>query len=220
LDGLKDYHDKVRGTPGNFEQVGETFTKLRQLNGIKVKINTVLTKDNQDQIIELMEIVRKWGPDFHSIILLRGDPINPEIELPDGNELHAIGPKIFEILETYDYGKGGMTAHILRNYHRYLWNLSLETMKRKTQVIPCLAGTAHKVVMGNGDVSSCELLPAVGNINDNDWSEIMDSAAFTEQKRSIKNKECYCTHNCAMLDSILFNVGSIPNLMHQKIKRK
>jgi MoaA/NifB/PqqE/SkfB family radical SAM enzyme len=218
LDGLKEHHDKVRGTPGNFDQVWDTFEKLREYKGIKVKINTVLTRDNKDQILELMQLVRKRNPDFHSIILLRGDPIDENVSLPDMNELLEIGPKIFEILETYDYGKGGMTAFILRNYHRYLWNLSLKTLQQRTQVIPCLAGTAHKIVMGNGDVSSCEMLPPVGNINDKGWSEIMDGAAFKEQLQSIKDKKCFCTHNCAMLDSILFNVGSIPHLMHQKIK--
>jgi hypothetical protein len=64
------------------------------------------------------------------------------------------------------------------------------------------------------------MLPSVGNIKDNSWSEIMDSTALKDQIQSIKNKECFCTHNCAMLDSILFNVGSIPKLMYQTVKNK
>lgn len=218
LDGPKDIHDKVRGKKGSYDQVWETFSKLKKIKDLKVKINTVLTAENHDSILPFMEEVRKYQPDFHSIILLRGEPANPELGLPPMEKLLELGPKIFNILETYDYGQSRLTTHILRNYHKYLWNISLKTIRKRTQVIPCLAGKAHMVVMGNGDVSSCEMLPPVGNLKDHSWSEIMKSKALQDQKSYIKNKKCFCTHNCAMLDSILFRPQSIPHLLHEKIR--
>ncbi len=217
VDGLEETHEAIRRAKGNWNQLWDTFEKLRQLGGVKIKVNTVLHKDNLAEIIDLMKEIRRRGPDFHSIILLRGDPMNPDYGLPPVERLREIGPEIFAILETYDYGKGGITARILKHYHRYLWNLSLETIERRTQVIPCLAGQAHMVVLGNGDVSACEMLPAVGNLEHSGWKEILASGAFEAQVRSIKNRECFCTHNCAMLDSILFRPASIPHLVHQRI---
>ncbi len=217
IDGLETTHDAIRKAKGNWNQVWSSFSELRKIDGLSLKINTVLHKDNAAELIPLMEEVRSREPDFHSIILLRGTPLNPEYGLPPIDELHRLAPKIFEILGTYDYGKGGLTARILRNYHRYLWNTSLETIRRKTQVVPCAAGRAHMVVLGNGDVSSCEMLPPVGNLNEQGLDEITSGRRFVRQVDDIKDKKCFCTHNCAMLDSIMFRPASIPQLLHQKI---
>ena len=219
LDGLEQTHEEIRGAKGNWKQVWDTFEMLRERGGVKLKINTVLHKDNCNEIVALMQEVRRRQPDFHSIILLRGDPMNPEFALPPMAVLRELAPQIFSILETYDYGKGAMMAHVLRNYHRYLWNVSMQTIERETQVIPCLAGRAHMVVLGNGDVSSCEMLDPVGNIKEQSWQSIDASNALAVQRRSIRNKDCHCTHNCAMLGSILFRPASLPHLLSETIER-
>ena len=126
--------------------------------------------------------------------------------------------EIFSILETYNYGKNAISSRILRNYHRHLWNISLKTIEEKTQVIPCLAGKAHLVVMGDGSVSSCEMLPSVGNIKAQTLDQIKAGKAFKEQREWIGNKRCHCTHNCAMFDSIFFNPASVPHLIRSEVK--
>jgi MoaA/NifB/PqqE/SkfB family radical SAM enzyme len=212
LDGLKDTHERLRGQPGSWDQVWSTFERLRS-TGVPVKINTVLTKENAGEMIELMRLVRAQGPDFHSVILLRGDPMNPTMGLPPMDELRRLGTEMFAILETYDYGKGGASAGILRNYHRYMWDISLKTLTENRQIIPCLAGKAHMVVYGDGTVSSCEMLDVIGDIKTQSWSEIVKSQAFRDQRRSIGDGKCACTHNCAMLDSILLNPFTLPHLL-------
>lgn len=217
IDGPKEKHEEIRRAKGNWDQVWTTFEKLRQIKKIKIKINTVLNNKNCDKILDLMRFVRQKEPDFHSIILLRGEPMSPEFDLPSFTKLESLAPKIFEILATYDYGKGGVVGGILRNYHRYLWNTSLRTLKEKTQVIPCVAGRAHMVVLGNGDVSSCEMLTPVGNIQRQGWNEIMMSESMKQQKSDIRAKKCHCTHNCAMFDSIVFRLASLTHLIHESI---
>lgn len=217
LDGMRDKHDQIRHHPGSWDQVWHTFEQLRNLGGISVKINTVLSQENASEILDLMHEVRRREPDFHSIILLRGDPINPTFGLPSVEELHRLAPEIFAILSTYNYGRNAISAHLLRNYHKYLWNVSVRTLQEKTQVIPCLAGLAHMVVWGNGEVSSCEMLPSVGDIQTQTWEEIKNSDRLQQQLRDIKAKKCHCTHNCAMFDSILFNPKNVVQLLHQKV---
>ncbi|MEW5852966.1 MAG: radical SAM protein [Myxococcota bacterium] len=213
VDGLKDTHNRIRGEAESWDRLWATFEALQRLPGIRVKINTVLCKENQHEILELMEDVLRRGPDFHSIILLRGSPIDPTFGLPDLKTLRRLEGPIFEILAQYDYGQSRLVSHVLRNYHRYLWSTSLRTLEQRTQVIPCLAGTAHAVVMGNGDVSSCEMLAPVGNVKEQAWQELWHGDAMDAQRKSIANKECHCTHNCAMLDSILFRPASYPHLV-------
>lgn len=67
-----------------------------------------------------MEEVYNRGVDFHSVILLRGDPLNKAVHFPSTDELRTLGKQMSEILGRYDYGKGTLSAHILKNFHRYL----------------------------------------------------------------------------------------------------
>jgi MoaA/NifB/PqqE/SkfB family radical SAM enzyme len=217
LDGLRDMHDLIRGTEGNWDQVWGTYEKLRALGGLSIKITTVINTLNYDEILPLMDEVKQRGVDFHSVILMRGAPLDPTMTLPDLEALRKIGPPIFERLEKYDYGRSPLSAYLLRNFHRLLWNTSLDTIDQETQIIPCLAGQSHAVVMGDGGLSSCEMLPAVGNLRTHGLNEILASAAFREQVEDIRNKKCHCTHNCAMLASIFFNPKNFPKLIHQKV---
>ena len=212
VDGLEETHDRIRHQKGSWQQIWKTLEAIKALGGISVKINSVLNAENAHEIIDLMKVVRKYEPDFHSIILLRGDPMNPSLGLPTMAELHRLAPAIFDILETYDYGRNKIAARILRNYHRYLWKTSLQTIEQQTQVIPCLAGLAHQVVWGDGRVSPCEMLDPVGSLQTQTLKEITSSPAWQQQLEDIKAKKCHCTHNCAMFDSIFFNPANFPHL--------
>src|SRR5262245_42664322 len=219
LDGLETTHDRLRQQPGNYQQVWKTFAALRKLDAsINIKITTVITNKNLEEILPLMRVVREHEADFHSVILLRGTPPSPDVALPPLDALRRLGPEMFAILESYRYGRSRLSARILRNYHRYLWNVSLDTLERQTQAIPCYAGRSHMVVWGDGSISSCEMLAPVGNLKDARFRDVLESAPLRAQVRSIRNKECPCTNNCAMLTSILFNPASLPHLVHEPIR--
>ncbi|MGH7786542.1 MAG: radical SAM protein [Candidatus Binatia bacterium] len=219
LDGLEATHDRLRGAPGNYRQVWEAYEAIRAFDPrINIKMTTVISNKTYDDILPLMHVVRERRVDFHSVILLRGTPPVPDLVLPPMADLRRLGPPMFEILAGYAYGRSRLSARILRNYHRFLWNVSLEILERQAQVIPCFAGRSHMVVWGDGDVSSCEMLPAVGNLRQQSFAEIQAGAPFQAQVRSIRNRECHCTHNCAMLTTILFNPANLPQLLHQPIQ--
>ena len=206
LDGLEETHNKIRRQANSWQKVWETFEKVRAL-GFPVKINTVISTSNYDELIPLMRYVRERGPDFHSIILLRGDTIDPDCVLPSLEKLRELAAPMFEILDSYSFGREGFASRVMQNYVRTLWNVSLQTIEEERQVMPCQAGKFHRVVYGNGDVSSCEMLPPVGNVRQKSWHDIVASDEFRTQVRSIERGECHCTHNCAMLGSILFRPG-------------
>ena len=219
LDGLEDTHDRLRGAPGNYRQVWDTYDAIRTLDPkINIKITTVITNKNFAEILPLMHVVRDHRADFHSVILLRGTPPTADTTLPPLPELRRIGPQISDILAGYEYGRSSISARILRNYHRFLWNVSLDILEQQTQVIPCYAGRSHLVVWADGNVSACEMLAPVGNVKEHALPVVLKSKAFRAQQDSIRRKECHCTHNCAMLTSILFNPVNLPQLLHQPIR--
>jgi MoaA/NifB/PqqE/SkfB family radical SAM enzyme len=212
IDGFKETNDRLR-KEGSWDAAWETFEAVRRLKNISVKINTVLSKENCTEIVEFMKEVRSRGPDFHSVILLRGKSDDGAMELPTLEELRELIPEMLEVLGEYDYGRNPLMARILRNYHRYAWKISYETLVEKRQVIPCLAGTAHMVLYADGSISTCEMLPVVGNLKMQSWSEIMRGDRFQAQLKYIKAGKCHCTHNCVLLDSVLFNPRSLLKLL-------
>lgn len=216
LDGLEKTHNTVRKNDQSWEKVWKTFEALKKVKNIKTRFITVIHNQNYHEIIPLMKLIQERGADFHSVILLRGQTLDSHVKLPSFEDLDKLAIEIFKILEKYNYGTDNLSAKILRNYHRYLWKVSMETLRKQDQIVPCLAGKSHLVVWGNGDVSSCEMLPSIGNIRESEIDKITEGDAFRSQVESIKKKECNCTHNCAFVTSIFYNPKKWPQLVYQK----
>jgi sulfatase maturation enzyme AslB (radical SAM superfamily) len=214
LEGFQKTNDRLR-REGSWETVWKTFEQLRAIQGVSVKINTVLRRENADELLGFMREVRRRGPDFHSVILLRGDTADASQQLPDPQHLAELVPGILEEIDRYTYGRSRLMSGILRNYHRHAWDIALRTLAERRQVIPCLGGCAHSVVWADGTVSPCEMLPAVGSLHDAPLSVIRRSADWQHWRESIRRGECWCTHNCALLDSVFFNPVQLYRLLVQ-----
>ena len=161
-----------------------------------------------------MAYVRNHLPvDYHGLLLLRGNPINPRYRLPSAEKLRAIGEGMQPIQKSYRFGRTGLLSSVIRNYQGLKWDIQLRTLDEKTQVIPCLGGQAHIVIYANGDVAPCEILPSVGNIRRQPIKEILASRAMAEAVASIRRKDCHCTHDCNMQENILFNPKHFPQLL-------
>ncbi|MBT1072501.1 radical SAM protein [Pelotalea chapellei] len=216
IDDIKEEHDRLRGQAGAWDRAWQTFEALRALQ-VPVKINTVLTKNNLTRMPELMAYVSTRKPDFHSVIFHRGISRDPEVGLPEVDELKRLASVALQILGSYGYGQNRVKARILRNYHRLLWTTSIRIVEEGRQVIPCLAGSAHLVVHADGGVSPCEMLPTVGNVRETTLADILAGERFRRQCASIRANGCHCTHNCALMDSLLFRPVSFLQLLHQPL---
>ncbi len=215
IDGMPETHDEIRQKKGSFDQLSKTYELIRKnFPELRIKINTVLNNRNLQEIIPLMKRVQEeMKPDFHSILFLRGSPINPDYRLPDTKEIRALEDRIFEIQQEYLYGRKGVLSDIQRNYQWIKREVANQIVEKNTQVIPCLGGQAHVVVYANGDVAPCELLSRVGSIRKTPLLEILNGPAWEKAVKGIKAKECNCTHDCNMVENVLFNFNLYPQLL-------
>src|SRR5215467_3002020 len=100
LDGLRETHDFLRGVPGNFEKALESARLLRKLKrsfGLRliVNINTVITRDNLDEILPLAELIRaELLADGHYFNLIRGDAKDPGLKKVEREKLREIYSKL------------------------------------------------------------------------------------------------------------------------------
>ena len=82
--------------------------------------------------------------------------------------------------------------------------------KENAYQFPCLAGKVSVVVDELGNVYACELLKdPIGNLASQSFKEIWFGDEGVKLSNSITESKCYCTHECAMSSSILFNPSKL-----------
>ncbi len=214
IDGTEETHDVIRAKKGSFAKLKESFFEARkQFPDLRIKINTVLNERNVDELIDLMELVYSdFRPDYHGILFLRGSPINKEYRLPEVAKIEKLEDQIFAIQQKYHYGRKGLMGRITKNYQSIKREIANKIIEEKTQTIPCFGGRVHLVVYADGRVAPCELLPHVGSIRATPIREIVEGLGWKQAVERIQRKQCHCTHDCNMMENILFNFTLYPRL--------
>ena len=94
LDGLKDVNDEIRGS-GSFENAVQTIKNVTKIKNVTTKVNTVICNQNFSGLLPLMEYVQPLGVQYHSLILMRGQPMDKGYTLPPIKDLYEVTDKIF-----------------------------------------------------------------------------------------------------------------------------
>lgn len=113
IDGCKESNDINRGR-GTYDQIIEAIECLYE-NRINFQTNTVLTKNNQNAIDEIMELAIKYGFKAQFAILRKEDSPNEQINLSD----EAIKEALKKIL---DYKKKGYPIFFSYNSYKNALN--------------------------------------------------------------------------------------------------
>lgn len=67
VDGLQDFHDRIRGWPGGFRKIGDAVQELAAKRAgsraLKLRVNVVLMRHNLASFADLCLTLAKWGVD-------------------------------------------------------------------------------------------------------------------------------------------------------------
>src|SRR5215471_16616808 len=222
LDGLRESHDFMRGVPGNFEKALESGRLLRRLKskfGLRliVNINTVITRDNLDEILPLAELV--WAErisDGHYFNLIRGDAKDPGLKLVEREKLRRIYSELPGIQWRYAEGmfddrnrlikwikKAAYVGTLTFHHRTQFQNLD----KRAAWPMPCTAGETSAVIDFDGRVRACELREPIANLRDvkMDFKVFWESETRKAEPRQIACDQCWYTHVCFIHDSLRYS---------------
>ena len=208
LDGLMATHDALHGE-GAWDRLWAAFDALRAMDEVRVELRTVLSSHNLDEVLAIAEYGWRQGPDCHVVSL----PGAAEAEGLDPAGLREIEGPLFAVLDRYASDDGRLLSRLRRNFHRLRWSTAVRTLAEGRQVVPCLAGLSHAVVRPNGDVASCDMLPALGNLGSRTWSEVWSGESLRAQREYIGAGGCHCTDDCALHDSIMLRPQNLPRLL-------
>ncbi len=213
LDGTAEFHDKFRVAPGSFERAMKTYDALAaiQQRDPRLRVHSISTATNVNigEIRNLTTYLFERCPqmDHHNLAIIRGDRKNPSLLLPDLKEYRELYEYIRRLWAPRETGRyGGIVEPMLQ------W-AKLETLSKRTQVIPCRAGRISAVVYSNGDVSVCELHKPLGNLREKSFWEIWNSPEARMLRDSVAAKECYCTTEVFMWSSIVYQPWHLTQAM-------
>lgn len=215
LDGLRTYHDELRGVPGSFENVIETIKGLISLKNkyknLQVIVNSVIHKENLGELKKLAVFLRQFNIDYHAFEVLRGESRDKSLVPADPKEIKDMHDFILENRRWYfkkQATKNSFFSFINRlvtlshlTYTQYLKELVLFGKKWPMK---CVAGDSIAVIYPNGDVGLCELLEPVVNLRQYGYNlnQVLSNPLVRERREAICKKRCSCTHNCFINASI------------------
>jgi MoaA/NifB/PqqE/SkfB family radical SAM enzyme len=213
LDGLGEFHNKFRGSPGAFDKAMATYDALAQLQEsdrrLRIHAISTATDVNMDEIRRLTTYLFERCPhmDHHNLAMIRGDRKNPALQGPSLAEYQKLYEYVRRLWSTREEGRYGSVVEPMLQ-----WAKS-RTAARKEQVVPCRAGVLNAVVYSNGDVSVCETHAPLGNLREKPFWEIWNSPEANALRKSIAAKECYCTNEVFLWPSITYQPGQLVQAM-------
>ena len=224
IDGLGKAHDALRNSPGSFARTLETHRRVADLvdryPNFELGVNTVFCSENQNAMEGIIEYVR--GLEFiktHTISLVRGNLADTRYSGVDRDKyLDAIQRLEHNVKEGKSCVYRFRGARIKAAQDILQRRLIHRTMLEHRRIIPCYAGRLNLVLSESGDVYPCEILTqSFGNVRDYgyDMRKVIGSGKAKDILGSIKNNECYCTHECYFMTNILFNSRMYPALLKE-----
>ena len=214
IDGPEKIHDKIRGE-GSYRKAMETLQMLqpfrKEYENMGISVSMTCSNSNQDSISEEFERINESGlTDNVNIGFVRGDPklaSAKEVELENYKKVTELKVKAAEERKL-GYPKNMMFSDLVELKNKHTNKIVEHIIEHDRYVLPCQAGNLMGILYDDGAVKPCEILEDsdFGNIRDFDYDmmKLWNTARAKSVKKEIKNG-CYCTFECALSSSILFN---------------
>ena len=222
LDGVEEAHDSLRGTPGGFVKLMESYRLLAGLQGefahFELGINTVFCAENQDRMDRISDFVAGL-PHIrtHTISLVRGAASARYQGVVDPDKYRRAVDRLAGALQrraTPIYRFRGARLKAAQDILQR--RLIHSTLTEERRLIPCYAGRLNLVVREDASVYACEMLDEpLGNLREcgYDVGRLLSGSAAAAVLAGIAEERCHCTHECAFITNILFNPRLYPALL-------
>lgn len=223
IDGPREIHNEIRGNPESFDRCLETAGRLELLSNkyenLALGFNITLSEFNFSHYPDVYNFLNQKFPDLDcSFNLCRDEPDREHgFVLPKTSGLDNFFAELNH--RSVSDCKYSLSAFPGNAWRIYLSNKTLDIIKNQHQAIPCHVGQIYSVIYANGDVSFCESLPPIGNIRHaENFREIWHGAKAKNMREHIKNKKCYCHHECFQPLNIALSPTCYPGMTLSYLK--
>ena len=217
LDGLEETHEQIRHSPGSFNRARESISSVQkhqhEYPNLKTGIVITAQDNNREELTPLIEYIESQiMPDDIYINLHRDhtQPCNVQVD-PLTLKHYQEAVVFYESIRARKKLKGRkLLDRLLEGKNKIQKQTIAKIARESAYQLPCLAGKVSMVVDEMGNVYACELLKnSIGNLANQSFREIWFGERAHHLSNSITQNKCFCTHECAMSSSLLFNPAKL-----------
>jgi len=197
VDGPRDVHERMRGVPGSFDRAMRTVESLAGIDDgrFSVGTSTVLTKDNIDSAPALFDFLKLRTQHVSMFPPLVGTyyQITEEGSFFDSGHLRRLAEFISQ----------KMSGELNSYYYDRVTDMLTSGFSRG-RPYPCLFGFRSAVVMADGLLRLCHLLPddfSLGSVIEDDPTRLWFSREANEKRRAMRRHPLCrtCTNECDII---------------------
>lgn len=220
IDGIDEKHDDIRGIPGNYEKVIDTYKKLKSLNAknLSIGIHTVISKLNVAGFSGIANKLMQMQPDSYITEIAEKRNELDTIESDITPDIVSYCTAIDYLIHRIKNGNFKGMNKITQSFRIEYYNFVKKVLRDKTQVIPCYAGISSAQISPDGEVWSCCIkAQSMGSLRDNNYNfkHIWFSDKLRKERRSIKNKECHCPLANASYTNMLMHFPTLTRVFYR-----
>lgn len=183
LDSIhSDVHDRLRGLSGAWDKTIKGIESAKKHN-LDFQIQTTVTKENFDEIPEMIEYSHKLGATGFYLFFL--------VCTGRGEKMTDITPEQYEEILTYVYKVHGnydgmmVRAKCAPHFKRIAYQANQNSPLLKGYVGGCRAGTNYCRISPEGEITPCPYMPnSVGNVKKQNFKDIWTNSALFNQLRN------------------------------------
>lgn len=225
FDGVGEFHDWVRGIPGNYRKLIHTLQLLRDLrqryDHFRVGVGTVISTMNIDHLPDIIAEAQRFEVDTYisEVAEERDEMRNVGTGITPSHEAYGDAIQQFRDM-TFERLKEATGLELLtQGMRHHYYEITRRWLRDRKQVIPCYGGISNAHISPYGDLWPCAILAgskSLGNLKDVDYDfwKVWHSSRADEVRASIKAGECDCPlanqayANMLLSPRALYNVGA------------
>ena len=215
LDGIGERHDAIRGVPGNYAKLVETYAGLRRIRSpnLTLGLHTVISRFNADEFLPLLRHVRQnLCPDSYITEVAEERVELDTVGLDITPSAEQYGQIVHHLAADMDRETARGVAGLAQAFRRAYYEIAHRTLLERRQVLPCYAGVASAHIAPDGDVWTCGTrAEPIGNLRQTgyDLRPVWSSRRAAELRGSIRRGECHCPLANAAYSSMLCDWASL-----------
>src|SRR3989344_207103 len=219
-DGVGKDHDHVRVFEGNFEKLMETYKLLKNLQkkypNLKVGLGTVISNHNLDKVKEIVDFAYTLKPDtyINEVAENRAEMWNEKENITPTSERYKQAINYFAEKTREDMKNKKGISSAMYAFRLVYYDLVVDILKKKTQVIQCYGGISNVHVNARGEVWPCCVLgysKPMGNLRDYNFNfdGLWHSQKANEVRKFIHEKKCACPLANQYYSNIMLHTPSL-----------